>query len=291
MFRICRSEILFLELSGWDHLDRGLDDVVHIRAHAASAARSPRRGLLRPVRWPPAPRPDPVIRVYMMVVLLGARISSHLESAPSSFLSPWASGTSAGSPATVWCASSATFITAVVDTHPLVCRALDARVRELRRPGDGLEVVPEHGFGGGHAYGVCVHDQVVREVEVRRRRSLPDLRASGSIELEHLFGRKSPGRGGDGRYKKRCSSFPSGTRKLFGNPTPQIVPRPGRRRNDLKRRTVAAGCSMYPSGHAARGAGPGDRPWCARRFQWGSPSMLTMMDQASKWEHPPQSRY
>ena len=87
----------------------------------------------------------PVIRVYMMVVLLGARISSHLESAPSSFLSPWASGTSARSPATVWCASSATFITAVVDAHPLVCRTLDVRVCELRRPGEGPEVVPEHG--------------------------------------------------------------------------------------------------------------------------------------------------
>ena len=51
--------------------------------------------------------------------------------------------------------------------------------------------------------GVRVHDQVVREVEVRRRRSLPDLRASGSIELIHLFGRNGPGRGRDGRRQKR----------------------------------------------------------------------------------------
>ena len=141
---------------------------------------------------------------------------------------------------------------------PVGASALDSRARES----------PALVLGGRLGRRPRGHGLVVHQLDTRGRRDVPHVRVSDSTEPEHFFGGNGPEGGRDGRTGKKCSGSQLAGRKLFGNPTPQSVPSPARRRIGPKREIASRGHSWYQSGRAAPSAGPADPPGQPRDLQW-----------------------
>ena len=119
----------------------------------------------------------------------------------------------------------------------------------------------------------------------------PHVRVSVLGEPVHIRRRNGPERGRDGRDSEMSTGSQLAGRKLFGNPTPQSVPSPARRRIGPKRETASRGHSWYRSGRAAPGAVPGE---CLRRprdLQWEGLPARTIVETRFCMGSPPQSRY
>ena len=141
---------------------------------------------------------------------------------------------------------------------PVGASALDSRARES----------PALVLGGRLGRGPRGHGLVVHQLDTRGRRDVPHVRVSVLGDLVHIRRRNGPGRGRDGRGSKISTRSQLPGRKLFGNPTPQSVPSPARRRIGPKRETASRGHSWYRSGRAAPSAGPADPPGQPRDLQW-----------------------
>ncbi len=164
---------------------------------------------------------------------------------------------------------------------PVGASALDSQARES----------PALVLGGRLGRGPRGHGLVVHQLDTRGRRDVPHVRVSVLGDLEHFFGGNGPEWGRDGRASKKCSRSQLPGRKLFGNPTPQSVPSPARRRIGLKKKTASRGHSWYRSGRAAPGAVPGE---CLRRprdLQWEGLPARTIVETRFCMGSPPQSRY
>ena len=164
---------------------------------------------------------------------------------------------------------------------PVGASALDSRARES----------PALVLGGRLGRGPRGHGLVVHQLDTRGRRDVPHVRVSDSTEPVDIRRRNGPGRGRDGRDSEMSTRSQLAGRKLFGNPTPQSVPSPARRRIGLKRETASRGHSWYRSGRAAPGAVPGE---CLRRprdLQWEGLPAPTMIEHDFCMESQPQSRY
>ena len=150
---------------------------------------------------------------------------------------------------------------------PVGASALDSPVRES----------PALVLGGCLGRGPRGHGLVVHQHDTRGRRDVPHVRVSDSTEPVDIRRRNGPERGRDGRDSEMSKGSQLAGRKLFGNPTPQSVPSPARRRIGLKKKTASRGHSWYRSGRAAPGAVPGE---CLRRprdLQWEGLPAPTMI--------------
>ena len=141
---------------------------------------------------------------------------------------------------------------------PVGASALDSRARES----------PALVLGGRLGRGPRGHGLVVHQLDTRGRRDVPHVRVSDSTEPVDIRRRNGPGRGRDGRDSEMSTRSQLAGRKLFGNPTPQSVPSPARRRIGPKREIASRGHSWYRSGRAAPSAGPADPPGQPRDLQW-----------------------
>jgi len=164
---------------------------------------------------------------------------------------------------------------------PVGASALDSQARES----------PALVLGGRLGRGPRGHGLVVHQLDTRGRRDVPHVRVSDSTEPVDIRRRNGPGRGRDGQDSEMSTRSQLAGRKLFGNPTPQSVPSPARRRIGPKREIASRGHSWYRSGRAAPGAVPGE---CLRRprdLQWEGLPARTIVETRFCMGSPPQSRY
>jgi len=130
---------------------------------------------------------------------------------------------------------------------PVGASALDSQARES----------PALVLGGRLGRGPRGHGLVVHQLDTRGRRDVPHVRVSDSTEPVDIRRRNGPRRGRDGQDSEMSTRSQLAGRKLFGNPTPQSVPSPARRRIGPQKRNRFARALVVPIG--TRGAKRGHR--------------------------------